>query len=111
MNQQPVALNVAIAGFISSCVTLAAIFWPDRLSPEVQAAIISVANAAIVVVTILLTMRQVTPVANPTLPAGTSVNVQNTEDKVLIAPTPPGPTGIDSTSGGQTFTADDGGIG
>lgn len=109
MNTQPVALNVAIAGLVSSLVTLAAIFWPDRLTPETQAAIVAVANSAIVVITILVTMRQVTPVANPTLPSGSVVNVQGTEDKVEIQPTPPGPTGIDTSAGGPVIR--DGGIG
>jgi hypothetical protein len=98
-NQQPVALNVAIAGLVSSAVTLAAIFWPDRLDPGTQGAIIAVANSAIIVVTILLTQRQVTPVANPTLPADSVVKVQGTEDSVVIAPTPPGPTGIEGDAG------------
>lgn len=88
-NQQPVALNVAIAGFVSSVITLAAIFWPDRLTPETQGAVIAVANAAIVIATILLTMRQTTPVANARLPAGTTVKVQGSDDTVQIQPTPP----------------------
>jgi hypothetical protein len=37
----------------------------------------------------------VTPVANPTLPADSVVNVQGTEDKVVIAASPPGPIGYD----------------
>jgi len=111
MNQQPVALNVAIAGLVSSVITLAAIFWPDRLTPETQAAIVAVANSVIVVVTIFLTQRQTTPVSNPTLPADTTVNVQGTEDKVVIAPTPPGPTGIDTSAGPTYTTSEDRGIG
>lgn len=112
MNQQPVALNVAIAGLVSSVITLAAIFWPDRLTPETQAAIVAVANSVIVVVTIFLTQRQTTPVSNPTLPTGSVVNVQGTEDKVEIAPTPPGPTGLDTSTTSRTYTTpDDGGIG
>ena len=99
-NQQPVALNVALAGLVSSAVTLAAIFWPERLSPEAQGAIIAVANSAIVVVTILLTQRQVTPVANPTLKAGTSVNVQDSADSVIIAASPPGPQGVEGGADG-----------
>jgi hypothetical protein len=102
---QPVALNVAIAGLVSSAVTLAAIFWPDRLDAPTQGAIVALANSAIVVVTIILTQRQTTPVANPTLPANTEVKVQGTEDTVVVQPTPPGPTGIE---GGA---AEDGGVG
>lgn len=98
-NQQPVALNVAIAGLVSSVVTLAAIFWPDRLDPTTQGAIIAVANSLIVVVTIYLTQRQVTPVANPTLPANTEVKVEGTTDTVIVQPTPPGPAGIEGGAG------------
>jgi hypothetical protein len=94
-NQQPVALNVAIAGLVASAISVATILWPDRLSPELQASIIAFANAAIVVVTIVVTRSQVTPIANPTLKAGTSVNVQGSEDKVVIESSPPGPVGVE----------------
>jgi hypothetical protein len=99
-NQQPVALNVAIAGLVSSIVTLAAIFWPDRLDATTQGAIVAVANSLIVVVTILLTQRQVTPVSHPTLPANTEVKVEGTEDSVVIQPTPPGPEGVEGGADG-----------
>lgn len=98
MNTQPVALNVAIAGLVSSAVTLAAIFWPERLDPGTQGVIVAFVNSVIVVATILLTMHQVTPIANPTLKAGTSVNVEHTSDSVIIAASPPGPTGVEGGS-------------
>ena len=43
----------------------------------------------------------VTPVANPSLPVGSTVNVIGSEDKVVIESSPPGPTGIegDGTAG------------
>lgn len=100
MNQQPVAVGAAIAGVVSTAVALAAVLWPDRLSPELQAAIIAFANATIVAAAAVWAASRVTPVANPTLPAGTSVSVQGTEDKVVIAPTPPGPTGIEGEHDG-----------
>lgn len=36
-----------------------------------------------------------TPTANPTLASGTSVSVKNSEDKVIIETSPPGPTGVE----------------
>lgn len=40
-----------------------------------------------------LANTQTTPISDPVLKSGTSVTVEGTQDKVLIAPTPPGPTG------------------
>lgn len=37
-----------------------------------------------------------TPVKDPILPTGTEVTVQGTEDKVIIAATPPGPAGVNA---------------
>lgn len=102
MNNQPVALNVAIGTVVSTGVTLAALLWPDRLPAEVQVAIVAFANSVIFVLVIILTKSQVTPLANPTLPQGTSVNVQNSEDKVIIEKSPPGPVGVEG--GGDTVT-------
>lgn len=42
----------------------------------------------------------VTPVANPTLPAGSVVNVQDSPDTVEIQPSPPGPVGIEGGNDG-----------
>lgn len=109
MNHQPVAVGAAIAGVVSTAVALAAVLWPERLSPELQASIIAFANAVIVAAAAVWAASRVTPVSNPTLPSGTSVRVQGTEDKVLIAPTPPGPVGIDpsaTTSGPVVVTPD-----
>lgn len=97
MNQQPVAVGAAIAGVISTAVALAAVLWPDRLSPDMQAAIIAFANAVIVAAAAVWAATKVTPVASPTLPTGTSVKVQGTEDTVLIQPTPPGPVGVEGS--------------
>lgn len=96
LTNQPVAISAAIGGVISTGIALAAVLWPDRLTPELQAVIIAFANSVIVAGMSIWAASRVTPVANPTLPSGTSVNVQGTEDKVVIAPTPPGPTGVDS---------------
>jgi hypothetical protein len=39
--------------------------------------------------------RAVTPLSAPSLPAGSVVSVQGTQDTVEIQPTPPGPSGIE----------------
>lgn len=38
-----------------------------------------------------------TSTAAPTLATGTTVSVKDSEDKVLIQPTPPGPTGVEGS--------------
>jgi hypothetical protein len=43
----------------------------------------------------LFVVSQSTSAAYPTLKPDTEVSVQGTTDKVVIAPTPPGPTGIE----------------
>lgn len=43
----------------------------------------------------LFVYNSVTPIADPTLKAGTSVNVKDSEDKVVIETSPPGPTGVE----------------
>lgn len=36
-----------------------------------------------------------TPISDPILAAGTSVQVKDSEDRVIIAKTPPGPSGVE----------------
>jgi hypothetical protein len=102
---QPVAISVAIGGLVTTGIALAAVLWPDRLTPELQAVIIAFANALILTAVSIWAANRSTPVGNPTLPANTEVKVQGTEDTVVVQPTPPGPTGIE---GGA---AEDGGVG
>jgi hypothetical protein len=98
-SNQPVAISVAIGGVLSTGVALAAVLWPDRLDPVVQALIIAFGNSVILAAGAIYATARSTPVANPTLPSGTSVNVQGSSDSVVIAPSPPGPTGVE---GGAT---------
>lgn len=51
-------------------------------------------NMLVVAILGLLVYNSVTPTANATLRAGTEVKVQDSEDKVIIQPSPPGPEGI-----------------
>lgn len=92
---QPVAVSVAIGGVVTTGIALAAVFWPDRLTPETQGLIIAFANAVILAAVSIWAASRSTPVSNPTLPTGSVVNVQGSEDKVEIQPTPPGPTGVE----------------
>jgi hypothetical protein len=94
-SQQPVLISSAIGGVLSTGVALAAVLWPDRLEPILQAAIIAFGNSVILTAGAIYAFLKSTPVANPTLPPGSVVNVQGSEDKVEIQPTPPGPAAIE----------------
>ena len=105
MNNQPVTLNVAIAGLVSSVISAAAILWPDRLTPELQLAIIAVSNSLIVVATIIVTKSQVTPLSAPRLEQNSEVTVlkggQPTGDSVIVKSSPPGPVGVEGGATGE----------
>lgn len=74
MTREPVTINVAIGGLISTGVALAALLWPG-LTSALQAAIIAFGNSLVLVVVIIITRMQVTPVSAPQLEAGTEVGV------------------------------------
>jgi hypothetical protein len=99
-NNQPVAVSAAIGGVLSTGVALAAVLWPDRLDPVMQAAIIGFGNSVILTAGALFAMHRSTPIANPTLAAGTPVKVAGSEDSVIIETSPPGPTGIEGGGDG-----------
>jgi hypothetical protein len=99
-SHQPVAVSVAIGGLVTTGIALAAVLWPDRLTPELQAVIIAFGNAVILTGASIWAASRSTPVANPTLKAGTSVNVQDSSDSVIIAPSPPGPQGVEGGADG-----------
>ena len=82
MNREPVAINTAIAGLLSTGVALVALLVPD-LTPALQAAVIAFGNSVILVVYVILTRRQVTPIATPALTQGTTVDVLNQEGEPL----------------------------
>jgi len=74
MNQtQPVALSVAVGGLLSTGVALLAVLWPQRLTPEVQTAIIAFGNAVILTGSIYFARKGSTPIAAPVLTVGTPV--------------------------------------
>jgi hypothetical protein len=95
---QPVAISVAIGGILTTGVALAAILF--QLDPILQAAIIAFGNSIILTGSIIYAQRRVTPLSAPRLTSGTEVSVidaqsKATGDKVVIAPSPPGPIGIE----------------
>ena len=92
---RPVALSGAVAGVLSTGIAMAAVFWPDRLPAIAQAAIIAFGNSVILTISIWWAQRQVTPISQPTLAAGTEVSIPGSSDKVVIKATPPGPQGIE----------------
>jgi hypothetical protein len=77
------------------------------LDPTTVATILGSAVAFLSVFIAFLANTQTTPTSDPRLEVGSEVAVlshgQLTGDKVVVAPTPPGPVGIDAT--GETRTA------
>lgn len=66
---------VLFMGVVNTAVALLAILWPERLPVELQAAIIALANAIV----ILIARGQVTPTSAPQLPSGTKVVVTDAQ--------------------------------
>ena len=91
---QPASIPVALAGTLSTGVALAAVFIPG-LDVTTQALIIAFGNSAIGLGVAVWLNQRTTSTQNPVLAANTSVNVENTEDSVIIAATPPGPYGVE----------------
>lgn len=76
MIDQPVTISGALAAVLSSLIALLAIFWPDKLTPTAVAAIIVFGNSVIILGAAVYSRARTTPVASPTLPSGTLVNVE-----------------------------------
>jgi hypothetical protein len=81
----------AIAGGIRAVLSVLVLAGLLNLGEELLAGVYLGAE----VILGLFVYQTSTPVASPTLPAGTEVAVKGTEDKVVIAETPPGPTGVE----------------
>jgi hypothetical protein len=73
--REPVAISVALGTVIASAIALGALFWPDRLTPEISAAIIVLANSIIALGVALFARSQSTPTASPRLETGTPLIV------------------------------------
>jgi len=82
MMRYPVAIFTALSAVLSSGIALAAIFWPDTLTPEATAAIILFGNAILGTIAAILGTSMVTPTADARLNSGTNVTVLNTDGTV-----------------------------
>ena len=76
VNGEPVAISTAIGGVLTTAVAFAALLLPNQLTPEMQLAVIAMGNAVILLGVVIYGRAKSTPVASPTLPEGTVVNVQ-----------------------------------
>jgi hypothetical protein len=98
-----------IAGTVIAVLQALILFNVIQLTVEQLAGV----NTALIAVLTLFVRSSSTPTAAPTLAAGTEVSVKNTSDTVIVAPTPPGPVGVEggttTAPGGPTGTT--GGIG
>lgn len=86
-NKEP----VAIAGAIRSVLFVLVLMGLVALDEKQLAGI----ALALELVLGLFARQASTPTASPTLASGTEVSVAGSDDRVVIAPTPPGPTGIE----------------
>jgi len=66
-----------------------------NLDPILVATLIGALITFLGVFVAFLANTQTTPIHDPILAAGTTVSVKDSEDKVVIASTPPGPTGVE----------------
>lgn len=71
--REPVAISVALGVVLSTAVALLALLWPDKLTPEMTAAIIALGNAIIGLGVAVFARSQSTPTAAPVLPTGAAV--------------------------------------
>jgi hypothetical protein len=86
---EPVSLSVAVGGLLSTGVALVAVLWPQRLTPEIQVAIIAFGNAVILTASIYFARKGSTPIAAPVLTEGTAVTTPEGEAaQVVINPVP-----------------------
>lgn len=75
-----------------------------QVVPNVDATLVATIIGSVVaflgVFIAFLANTQTTPIKDPILAAGTTVTVKDTSDTVVIAPTPPGPTGVEGGAQG-----------
>lgn len=92
LQKEPVALAAAVIAILNVLQLTGVV--------SLEADAVSAINIALVAVLGLFARQASTPVASPTLPAGTEVSVKDTEDSVVIQPTPPGPIGVEGEGAG-----------
>ena len=71
--REPVAVSVALGVVLSTFVAFLALLLPDKLTPEMTAAIIALGNAIIGLGVAIFARANVTPTAAPVLPSGSAV--------------------------------------
>ena len=87
LEKQPVAIASAVRAVLMVAILVGLIVMDEK-----QLAGIAL---SVEVVLGLFAWHASTPIANPTLATGTTVSVANSDDKVVIEKSPPGPTGIE----------------
>jgi len=74
---EPVAFAGALVAVVNSGIAVIVLLVPDlRNDPALMAAILGFGNAFVALAVVVWTRGRVTPVASPTLPAGTTVTVE-----------------------------------
>lgn len=87
---------VAIAATVRSLILVAVLVGVVTVTEQQLAGI----ALAVELVLGLFVWNASTPVASPTLPSGTEVAIQGSEDTVIVQPSPPGPIGIEGEAQG-----------
>jgi hypothetical protein len=90
LDKEPAAIAEAVRTILPVLILLGVV----HLEPEALAGIILALSAVLT----LFVRNASTSKVYPNLPSGTEVAVAGTQDKVIVAPSPPGPVGIE---GGQ----------
>ena len=93
--REPILLRNAAIGLIS----VVALFGFTIETSSVDKVLSVVFLILPLVASWLATRGAVTPIADPRLAAGTEVQVLNSEDTVIIQPSPPGPEGVEGGEG------------
>lgn len=86
----------AIASVVLAVINALILFGVVTVTGEQLAGL----NIALVAVLGLFVRQSSTSTASPQLKAGTEVKVQGTTDSVIIAASPPGPTGVEGGAAG-----------
>lgn len=80
----PVRFWNSLGGVLSTGVTALALLGPWQLEPPAQLAIIAFGNAIIFTLTTLQGETEVTPLADPRLPIGSTYKATNAEGEPIV---------------------------
>lgn len=84
IGNSPVAISELIKQAVSNAIKLLIVFGILAWSGEQTAIVLIVVDSMLALVAGIWTWRNVTPIANPTLAAGTSVRVEGTENVTVV---------------------------